>query len=498
MSAKDSLIFRVGVRGKLVLPLLLLVVLSMWLLGLGLMQLAKSGLTAQLSARGWVIAAAVERAFRDTVPARGEAPESGDLLEVQRFLWTLLEDPELDQVDILDSGGELVISSGGDRLARGSTERGGDDPLVFSFPLYLNREKPGTLVVGFARGAIQKQLTLSHLRIIVQLAITSLVLIVFINILATVMVLSPIRKLLAATRRAGEGNLNQHVEGGGRDEIGDLADSFNIMLMQLKESREENRQQLDSLRRAHEDLLATKDRLINSERMAAVGRVASGVAHEVGNPLGAVTGYLAMTADESSNTEERRDYLARAEREINRINRIMKDLLNYARPPRQELSEIDLNLLVRDTHHLLTSQNEFGKVDFDVRLAGEAVLITGDLHWLQQMLINIALNAVQAMPEGGTITIEVLPGDGDDHRPRLRVEDSGQGIPAESIPHIFEPFFTTRTGSGGSGLGLALCHQIATAMGAEIEVESGAEKGTLFTVIFPKHEETGEKGVESV
>lgn len=484
--------YLIGVRGKLILNLLLLVVLSMWLLGLVLMQLTRSALTAQMSARGRVIAASVQRVLEIALDDRPEQfpPASDQLFRLQKLLWSLAEDPEVEAATIFDLSRRVLISSSREHTVRRPSPDAArprpEDPLEFSSRLYLGDTEVGTVTVLFSKSGIQRQLAFSHLGIIVQLGISSLVLIIFINLLVSVTILKPIRKLLVATERIGAGDLSQLVEAGGRDEFGDLAASFNNMLARLRESREVNRRQLESLQQAHTDLLAKEEQLIRSEKMAAVGRVSAGVAHEVGNPLGAVTGYLAMLRDGNLSIEERRDYLGRAENEIFRINKIMLDLLNYARPPRIEWGDINLNALVRDVNRLLSSQPEFHKVTLRLDLDPKLPPVRGDLHRTQQMLVNLALNASQAIPGGGTILFQTFRPPEPDQAAGIRVQDDGPGIPPGNLPHLFEPFFTSGKGGRGIGLGLALCQQTAVSMGATIEVDSTPGEGTTFTIIFPK------------
>jgi signal transduction histidine kinase len=353
----------------------------------------------------------------------------------------------------------------------------------------------GRIDVVFSHARMQRQLGFSLVRIIVQLFITALVIVIFINILASLTVLAPIRKLLLATERIGSGDLTRGVDLGGRDEFGDLAHSFNIMLERLRGSEERIREQLDSLRKAHADLQAKEEALVESEKMAAVGRVAAGVAHEVGNPLGSVTGYLAMLRDENLSGEESRDCLDRTGKELERINRIMTDLLNYARPPRLEWSEIDVNMLVRDARSLLAGQPKFKTSSFRTDLAEGLPPVRGDLHLAQQMLVNIILNSSQAMPEGGLITL-MTSSEGESGPVVVTVSDEGPGIQPEDLPHLFEPFFSSRNAGRGSGLGLALCKRIAASMDAAIEVDSNPGEGATFRVIFPAGEGIGRESTD--
>jgi two-component system NtrC family sensor kinase len=468
----------IGVRGKLVLSLLLLVVLSMWLLGLALMGLTRSALESQLSARAKVIAAAVENIVEiSTFPSSGEIPVAGETARrLERLLKSMRGDPDIEQVTVFDRTGSPV--AGGDRRGRDGSNR-----LLFTFPLTLGPGQTGSIDVLFAHDSTQRQLAFSLVRIIVQLFITALVIVVFINILASLTVLAPIRRLLIATERIGGGDLTHPVDAAGRDEIGDLGRAFNDMLGRLRGSEAKIREQLESLRQTHGELQAKEDQLVESEKMAAVGRVAAGVAHEVGNPLGSVTGYLAMLRDEKLSEEEFRDCLQRTGQELERVNRIMHDLLNYARPQRLEWCDMDVTSLVRDTLTLVASQQEFAAATFRTKLAEGLPVVRGDLHLAQQMLVNILLNASQAMPDGGCITLRTFAdasgGAG------ISVEDEGPGIRDEDLSHIFEPFFTLKKQGRGSGLGLALCKRIAASMNVSLEVDSRPGDGATFRLTFP-------------
>jgi signal transduction histidine kinase len=469
-----------GVRGKLLLSLLFLVVLSMWLLGLALMKLTKSAITAQMAARGETITSAIEHVIE---AINADTSEEVFPYRVEALLQSMARNPEVASMKVFDRSGSLMASAGTPPPGDLSGER---DPFpTYRSPLPFRPGERGSIEIVFSPHGMRRQLGLALMRIVAQLAITVLVLILSINIIVSLTVLAPVRKLLRATVRIAGGDLDSPVEMGARDEFGDLALSFNTMLDKLRQSEELNRQQLDSLRRAHDNLQSKEARLITAEKMAAVGRVAAGVAHEVGNPLGSVTGYLAMLRDESLDDGEKMECLARTEKELARINRIMLDLLNYARPPRPELTELDLNVVLRDVHLLLSSQPEFAETVFLLELGEGIPPIRGDYHSLQQMLVNIMLNAAQSMPGGGEVVVRSFGGGAGKDGAGFSITDHGPGIAAGDLPQIFEPFFTTRTGGRGSGLGLPLCKQIAFSMGAAIEVDSTPGVGSTFTVAFP-------------
>jgi len=268
------------------------------------------------------------------------------------------------------------------------------------------------------------------------------------------------------------------------DELGDLAAAFESMRLRLREGRELDRARLEELRRAHAELVAKGDELVRAERLAAIGSVAASVAHEVGNPLGAVTGYLSLARDESS-PERAREHLGRAERELQRINRIMLDLLEYARPPRMDWTEVDLNALLRDLAHHLRAQPDFSGVALALDLADGLPAVRADYHRARQMLLNLALNAAQALAGGGTVRLESFRPETAGRAAGVRVRDDGPGLPPEVLARLFEPFTTAGKGARGTGLGLAICRRTAEAMGATLEVQTAPGEGTAFTVLFP-------------
>lgn len=466
--------FRLGIRGRLILGVLALVALSLWLLGVALLRQNAVFLAAERRARARAVAVAAERALGPVLQAAGGGPGPGPhLAAVQDLLGALAEDPAVASLALRDADGRLIASAG---WAGAPT---GDGPDL-SRPVRVAGAPPVTLEVTFAPGEAGRQAAFAHLQVLAQLGITAVVIVVFLQMLLAFTVLGPIRRLLAATGRVAAGDLDHSVDSGRDDEIGDLAAAFNAMQERLRESRRENLSQLDSLHRAHAELLASRERLVAAERLAAVGRVAAGVAHEVGNPLGAVTGYVAMLRGGGLSGGEAAESLERTEREVARINRIMVDLLNYARPPRVEPVEVDLGALVRDLGQHLATQPDFQ----DVRLLLEAPPglppVRTDYHLARQILLNLAVNAAQAMPGGGTVRLEAFPGP----PPGVRVGDDGPGIPAEILPMLFEPFATSGK-RRGTGLGLAISRRSAEALGARIDVETAPGGGTSFTVTFP-------------
>jgi len=252
------------------------------------------------------------------------------------------------------------------------------------------------------------------------------------------------------------------------------------------------------------------------------------VAHEVGNPLGAILGYAGILQKEGMDHEESKDYLKRIEKEIERINRIVRELLDFARPSKFEIKEVEVNTVIESALSLLSYQNNFKNIETKLDLQSDLPAIKGDEFQLSQVFINIILNAIDAMPNGGTLTIltgthvvENLdvdrlqriytrrrksdPMESDyshmrksdplaallkkfsegDRLVKIRISDTGVGIKKEDLENIFDPFFTTKAPDKGTGLGLSISLRIVESLGGEIRVESEVGKGTTFEVYFP-------------
>jgi two-component system sensor histidine kinase PilS (NtrC family) len=217
------------------------------------------------------------------------------------------------------------------------------------------------------------------------------------------------------------------------------------------------------------------------DRMAAVGRMAASIAHEIRNPLAAMRGSIQMLHAEMDADTEQAQLMEIILRESDRLNKIVADYLNYARPQPAELKNVDLNSLVADTFKLLRNSNEI--VDghrLEEDLPGRPTIVTGDPEQLKQVCWNIARNALKAMPEGGTFRVSL--GDVDDNRLRLSFIDDGCGMTPEQVEHLFEPFTST---TGGTGLGLSIVYQIIRDHSGTINVRSRQGEGTTITIELP-------------
>jgi two-component system sensor histidine kinase PilS (NtrC family) len=229
------------------------------------------------------------------------------------------------------------------------------------------------------------------------------------------------------------------------------------------------------------DVRALEETSRRQDRMAAVGRMAASIAHEIRNPLAAMRGSIQMLRSEMDGESEQAQLMEIILRESDRLNKIVADYLNYARPRPAELKNVDVSAVVGDTFKLLRNSDEIlNGHKLEEALPDRPAIISGDPEQLKQVCWNIARNALKAMPEGGTFRVSLEQVDG--NRLRLAFSDNGRGMTREQVEHLFEPFTST---TGGTGLGLSIVYQIIRDHSGTINVRSLEGQGTTITIELP-------------
>jgi signal transduction histidine kinase len=240
---------------------------------------------------------------------------------------------------------------------------------------------------------------------------------------------------------------------------------------------------------AREAELRREGELRDSERFATIGRLAAGVAHEIGTPLNVIDAHAARLLNSVGNLEERdRRSLATIRRQVESVSRLVRQLLNLARPHKLHRETVDLALLLDGVREELAAEAARAGVTVEI-IAGNQTPVEADRDFLGQALLNICANGLQAMPEGGRLRLECSanPPAGEGQRyAATRISDTGTGIAPEDLPHIFEPFFTTKDVGRGAGLGLAVARRIIEEHGGRIEAANNQEGGATITVYLPQ------------
>jgi PAS domain S-box-containing protein len=220
-----------------------------------------------------------------------------------------------------------------------------------------------------------------------------------------------------------------------------------------------------------------------AETLAALGTLSAGIAHEINNPIGILSSRLELMEARPGLPPELREDLRMLRRNVERVSRIIRSLLSAARQSPMEWRAVDLNTVVEESLMLVGKQLSKDRIQVVTQLDASLPTVRGQPHALQQVLMNLLVNARDAMPEGGTVRIETAPVIGPEEGVRLVVADTGPGIPADVLPQISEPFYTTK--AAGTGLGLPLSYTIVREHGGRIEVDSAAGRGTTFIITLP-------------
>ena len=336
-------------------------------------------------------------------------------------------------------------------------------------------------------------------------------------------VLFPLDRMVEEAEAIAAGDYGRRLPLAGAQEIDRLSDSLNRMAERLINHQFELARNIESLEETNRDLTEARDDLIRAEKMASLGQMAAGVAHEIGNPLSAIIGNVDLLKRRAEGKE-----LALVEstsEQAHRIDRIVRSLLDYSRAREARVRPIDVNAVVEKTLDLVAAQRRFGGVEVETALDPSLPAVDGDPYQLEQVLVNLLLNAADAMEgrEHRVVRISTShhhyerptyvpsrraddpPGIDYSHRrrynrpervPRMNpfepgawivvvsVADTGPGIPADILPRIFEPFMTTKEPGKGTGLGLAVCARLIDGMSGTIQARSD-EAGATFRVLLP-------------
>ncbi|MFA9409872.1 MAG: sensor histidine kinase [Deltaproteobacteria bacterium] len=318
------------------------------------------------------------------------------------------------------------------------------------------------------------------------LGLTAATVLLLSYVLLTYFIVRPIDRLRLASERLAAGRLGTSVPVQGAAEVARLAATFNEMARLLREDRVALQERLEELERTTAELTAAQEQLVRSARLAAVGRLSAGVAHEIGNPLAAIRGLLDLMQMGDLEPEEEKEFVGRIQREAERIHHTIRDLLDFSRNEPGGVGRIessaDLSEVVSDTIKLIDRQTRFRDIDLALDLDDALPRVRGDHERLRQLLLNLLFNAADALGGKGRIEIRAANGEG---VVQLIVADDGPGIDRDILEQVFDPFVTTKAPGQGTGLGLAVCYTIVEGLGGSIEAENREQGGAAFEVTLP-------------
>ncbi len=364
-------------------------------------------------------------------------------------------------------------------------------------------------IIGYARVGVGLEQTYARVKDTTRVVVIFTLLLVVVGVLLSVtlvkMVSKPIGKLVEATELIAAGDLSQRVSVTADRELGRLAEAFNKMcdsLLQTQKEIESYNQTLEQrIAKRTRELQDAQEQIVQSEKMAAVGQLAAGVAHELNNPLGGILGYAQFGLEkldrgklEPEDVADYKRYLADIEQQARRCKMIVKNLLKFSRASTQtEFELFDINTALEETFVFSAHQLNMKNIALVKKLADGLPKCYGNPNLLQQVFTNLLINAMQSMQEGGELQVETWYDPAPEWATgqiKIAFRDTGFGIAEENLSKIFEPFFTTKKVGEGTGLGLSVSYGIVKEHGGDIKIDSVVGEGSTFTIILPIVRET--------
>ncbi|MDP8224686.1 MAG: ATP-binding protein [Candidatus Lernaella stagnicola] len=530
-------------RTRVVLLIALLTGLLVILLGGVVTRLLEHHLVKQKRVQGRTALLAMQAAL----DLRQEWGRTGrdTAQDMSHFVRLMAQNLELSSLVIVDEGQNIIAHSQADMiglvfaeadLSRAMTERklihrliGRDTEtpeVVFSGPLYRSGKAIGA--VRFILPINDLYVALTGMKRILWLyaLMDALAVILFGSFMLWRLLVRPVEQMVQMTEKMAAGEYRVPAPPATKDEIGRLGRALAKLAATLADREKINKRQVKRLETINRELQEAHRQLLHTDRLAYVGRVAAGVAHEVGNPLGAIYGYLDILRDADLQPTERQ-VVERIEKDVKRIDSIVRELLDFSRVKEAQIENADVVELAREAVQLMKSQRGLDHVEVQVETEAEVPPVRLDRQQFVQVVLNILLNATDAMDGVGRIRIRAegalfersrlldpqLPGvppedevPYTDHVQRgivfsdaigpgseslavfLHVTDSGPGMEPTVLGQMFDPFFTTKKAGRGTGLGMAICHRIIGAMSGLIRVESRPGQGSRVSLILPANE----------
>lgn len=470
-----------------------LLVLTWFLFSLLAFKTAANDLYAQKGEHARTLLKVFVSLLPDSIPTFPEGiipPDS----QASRYIQNLSEESAFSRLTLLDKGGKIVLSAGKDGndpyapfkgltdAADGSYILPDGSGMVHLISVTRDGETVGKAGLLLSLAPEKARLNRSRQILMLYFVLDFILLLGLGSFVLSRIVVNPINRLLSATEKITGGQYRQRLKVSGSVELASLAHAFNDMASALDSKNQLVTEQLAALEKANSELRQAREESLRTEKMASIGLLAAGMAHEIGTPLASIMGYADLAAGEHPDNSAIQDYTRRISNDCARIDRIVRGLLDFSRPRASRGEHADILEVITSTVDLMKQQGVFKQLHLSIEIVEGLAPARCDQHQLQQVLINLFLNSRDATPAGGTIAIRARQ-----QAPHIRVDvaDSGAGISADSLKYIFDPFYSTKSPGKGTGLGLAISARIIEGFGGRITVSSTVGKGSCFTVLLP-------------
>lgn len=511
--------FRPGLRTQILLSLTLLLVAAMTLTSFVIARVTERDLLRYKAADGKAVVERMQAAVDEA--SREQSPPPLELIKerIQRGAAWMAPSGLFEQIVVKGKDGALWVGNQAPsghikaddleialvlRAQKGTARMSRDRGLfIITSPLFAGGQCIAAVQVPVRIDRMVQGLERSQQLIWFYIGLNVLVLLVFGTYLLSRIVIRPIKRLVKTADHFEDTEVFSPGTDTSRNEIAHLTISLHRMLKRLAENKEQMEAQILSLEKANQELKEAREEVLRSAKLSSLGRLAAGVAHEVGNPIGSILGYTDLLTARVEQDTESQDYLTRIKKEITRIDTIVRDLLDFSRSSPSEPTSVDVNVLVSEAASFFSHQKVMASVDLETCLGENVGMVWADPDQLKQVLVNLLLNACDALNDRGNLSIATtrIPclevekvGSGQQQAEviQIAVSDTGKGIPTSELNKIFDPFYTTKPPGKGTGLGLPISLRIVESFGGSISVESIEGKGATFTIRLdpwePKHD----------
>lgn len=486
---------QIGLRAEILVNILFITAVAMFLIGIIAFKLTeKFALQGKVESIRSIIIAAEESYFAEN-----------DIEDGIEFL-----------KEVLNPGAWGVIARGNDRILFSTSEEAGaegkTDPLILqvlssgdtlvdiegvNFPPFSTYKgfkiatpvkisgRPGAaLLISQPLSRLEENMVLSQRLIALWIILFLIIIALFGFYMLSRRIIKPVHELIKTTEKIAGGKFPENADIGAVKEINQLYSALRIMYGEIEDGKGRLRDKIRELEEMNTELKLTQRELIAAEKMASLGQLSAGIAHEIGNPLSAINGYVdVLKRAHNIDEDKKKVFLNDIQREVDRVDKIIKTLLEYSRPKNPAPKFVDLNQVIRDSVDVVRSQGVLKNISLSIKLSEDIPLVEADPGQISQVIINLILNSRDAIPESGEIVITTSAVS--DSGARIAVSDNGTGISTEILNKIFDPFFTTKEPGQGTGLGLSVSARIVETFGGTIGVRNTEGGGAVFEITLP-------------
>jgi len=514
-------VFPRGLKTNIAITIAVLLMLSMFLIDFVMIIIAQRNLIRVEISKGNLIISAIEDNLIDYFEPEKVVLHSDfkknleSMLSEAGFFCAIVQDKNNDRIyskekncaiqDELTRLAEETIQSGERKTKYIGTTWGvfwkQKRDLIISAPLFKNEIIVAGASIAMQLSGVYQTMRRSQKILAIYIFINTLILTLIGIYRISKIYLQPMRRLV---KQAEEYKEDDDIFFSARkedNELKKLSKSLNSMIKRISDDKEKLRSTVRSLEKANFDLKQAQKEIIRAEKLASVGRLSAGIAHEIGNPMGIIIGYLDLLKQKDIKDKEKNEFITRTEKEINRINTIIRQLLDFSRPSKEGMRAVSAHEIIEDVSNVINVQPFMSNINLELSLKAEKDIIHADPNQLRQVFLNLMINAADAVSsseasQDGKIIIksEVVSGSDFDFKDqetllKLMFIDTGVGVPKETLGNIFDPFYTTKEPGKGTGLGLSVSFMIIESMGGTIKATSEQSKGTTLIICLPFYEE---------